>query len=127
VRSWNAKQRKGFTASYPSGHAKKSTPGSKGNPAQSYSYTIANLTQDQATKRAQSLYNDLIKHEMRMSASLPADHVLTLTNVIPVTGTGTAFDQTYFPESITRRLSMHEGYRMDVKARNHSTDVQEAA
>jgi phage protein D len=126
VRSWNAKQRKGFTASYPTG-AKTSKPGTKGVPAQQYSYTIANLTQDQATKRAQSLYNDLIKHEMRISASVPADSVLSLTSVIPVTGTGTAFDQTYYPESITRRMSMHEGYRMEVKGRNKSADTQDAS
>lgn len=126
VRSWNAKQRKGFTSSYPTGHVHGIKPGKATTPSQNYSYIIPNLTQDQATKRAQAIYNDLIKHEMRLSASLPGDNDLTILNVIPVTGTGTAFDQTYYLESITRRMDMHSGYRMDVRARNHSTDVQPA-
>lgn len=127
VRSWNAKQRKGFTATYPSNHAKGIRPGTATQPAQSYVYAIPNLTQDQATKRAQALYNDLIKHEMRLNAELPGDNDLSILHVIPVTGTQTAFDQTYFPEAITRRMGFDAGYTMTVRARNHSTDVQEAA
>lgn len=123
VRSWNAKQRKGFTASYPVGHVHGIKPGKATSPAQNYSYIIPNLTQDQATKRAQSIYNDIIKHEMRLNAELPADNDLSILNVIPVSGTGTAFDQTYYPESITRRMSINAGYSMDVRARNHSNDV----
>jgi phage protein D len=126
VRSWNVKQRKGFTASYPRGHAKGIRPGTATQPAQAYSYIIPNLTQDQATKRAQAIYNEIIKNEMRMSASLPGDNVLTPLSVIPVSGTGTVFDQNYFPESITRRMSFGSGYTMDVRCRNHSTDAQPA-
>ena len=127
VRSWNAKQRKGFTATYPANHAKGIRPGTATQPAQPYVFTIPNLTQDQATKRAQALYNDLIKHEMRLNAELPGDNDLSILHVIPVTGTQTAFDQTYFPEAITRRMGFDAGYTMTVRARNHSTDVQEAA
>lgn len=126
VRSWNSKQGKGFSASYPKSKVHGGAPGSKGQPLQQYSYTIPNLTQDQAVKRAQSIYNDLIKHEMRMSASLPADNLLSITNVLKVLGTGTAFDQTYYPESITRTMAFHAGYEMRIQARNHSTDVQAA-
>lgn len=124
VRSWNAKQRQGFTQSYPAGHSKGIRPGTATTPAQAYSYQIPNLTQDQATKRAQSIYNDLIKNEMRMNATLPGDSVLMRTSVVHVTGTGTVFDQNYFPESITRRMSFGEGYAMDVRCRNHSGAVQ---
>lgn len=127
VRSWNQKQRKGFSATYPQNHAKGIKVGSATSPAQLYSYAIANLTQEQATQRAQAIYNELIRNEMRMSATLPADNVLDVMHVIPVTGTGTAFDQSYFPESITRHMGMDSGYVMDVTARNHSNDVEPAA
>lgn len=123
VRSWNAKQRKGFNATYPQGHAKGIRPGTATQPAQAYSYLIPNLTQDQATKRAQSIYNELIKNEMRMNASLPGDNELSTLHVIPVSGTGTAFDQNYFPESITRRMSFSGGYTMETSCRNHSPGV----
>lgn len=126
VRSWNQKQRKGFTVSYPQGHAKGIKPGDATTPSQLYSYAIANLTQQQATQRAQSIYNELIKNEMRLSASLPADNVLDVRHVIPVTGTGTAFDQTYYPEAITRRMGMDAGYTMDITGRNHSPEVEPA-
>lgn len=127
VRSWNQKQRKGFSATYPTNHAKGIKVGSATSPAQLYSYAIANLTQEQATQRARAIYNELIRNEMRMKATLPADNVLDVTHVIPVTGTGTAFDQTYYPETITRHMGMDSGYVMDVTARNHSNDVEPAA
>lgn len=123
VRSWNAKQRAGFNATYPQGHAKGIRPGTATQPAQAYSYQIPNLTQDQATKRAQAIYNELIKNEMRMSAALPGDNELSTLHVIPVSGTGTAFDQNYFPEAITRRLNFNGGYTMEARCRNHSSAV----
>ncbi len=45
-------------------------------------------------------------------------------HVIPVTSIGTAFDQTYYPESIQLTLSNDEGFRMKVSARNHSDEVK---
>lgn len=126
VHSWNTKQRKGFSATYPTGRVHGAGPGTAGSPAQNYYYPIANLTQDQAIKRAQAIYNELIKHEMRMSAGLPADGILSIAHVIPVTGTGTKFDQVYYPQSIMRRMSKGSGYTMDVTARNHSNDVEPA-
>ena len=124
VRSWNAKQRKGFTASYPTTHGTAIRPGSAKAPAQEYSYVIANLTQDQAQKRAKAIYNEIIQNEMRMSADLPGDNELSSGHVIPVTGTGTPFDQTYFPDSITRSMSFGGGYRMDARARNHAEGTE---
>ncbi|MFD2271423.1 hypothetical protein ACFS07_10485 [Undibacterium arcticum] len=35
-------------------------------------------------------------------------------------GTGTAFDQTYYPESIVREMDLTGGYTMTIKAKNHS-------
>jgi len=43
---------------------------------------------------------------------------------IPVTGTNTVWDQTYFPESIQRRMNFEEGYRMSITAKNHSDEVE---
>jgi len=127
VRTFNQQQRQGFEITYPSAKGGKIKPGSATSPAQNYSYLIPNLTKDQATQRAMAIYNEMIKHEMLLTANLPADSVLDVMHVIPASGTGTAFDQTYYPESINRRLSMDEGYRMSISAKNHSDEVEPAA
>src|SRR5260364_107263 len=71
-----------------------------------------------STKRAQSKYRQIIAHEMRLDARLPADSVLDCATPIEVRGTGTKFNQRYYPESITRSLSAEEGYQMEVQAKN---------
>lgn len=122
VRSWHPGQKGSFSATYPAKHAHGIRPGTATQPSQPYVFTIPNLTQEQATQRAQAIYNDLIKHEMRLRAELPGDNELSISHIIPVTGTGTAFDQHYFPEAITRRMAFDCGYTMSIRARNHSTD-----
>ena len=126
VRSWNQRQAKAFNEFFPSSKGSKIKPGTATAPAQLYSYRIPNLSQAQAIQRAEAIYNELIQNEMRVSIDMPADNVLTKTSVMPLTGTGTAFDQTYYPQSIQRRLSMSEGYRMTIEARNHSEALQPA-
>ncbi|WP_331693480.1 hypothetical protein [Pandoraea sputorum] len=124
VRTWNAKQKKGFTVSYP--NKAKSTQAGKAKPfggVQTYSYTIPGLTQEQALQRAQTIYAELVAHEMKLSIPrMPADSILKVTAVIQVAGTGTAWDQRYFPDSVVRRMSMSDGYAMSVNAKNHAPD-----
>lgn len=124
VRSWNAKQKKGFEASWP--RAPKSTkPGQSGaaDPIK-YHYTIAGLTQDQAQQRAQRYYEQITKHMVTMNADLPADDLLTCSVVVQVRGTDTAWDQDYYPESVKRSMSVAEGYRMTVTAKNISSSIE---
>jgi hypothetical protein len=40
---------------------------------------------------------------------------------VQLIGTNTAWDQFYYPDTVTRRLSVEEGYRMELRAKNHST------
>ncbi len=95
--------------------------------AQTYVFNVPGKTQAELLKIAQSKLAEITKHEMRLEASMPADSLLTTTSVLQVTGTGTVFDQNYYPESITRRMSPGEGYRMDVRAKNHSPESQVSA
>ncbi|WP_353192103.1 hypothetical protein [Pandoraea pnomenusa] len=125
VRTWNAKQKKGFTVSYPS--KAKTTQAGKAKPfggAQIFSYTIPGLTQEQALQRAQKIYDELIAHEMKLVARMPADPLLRVTTMIEVAGTDTDWDQRYFPDSVVRRMSMNmsDGYVMSVNAKNHAPD-----
>jgi phage protein D len=117
VRSWNAKQKKGFTAAWPK-NVKAAKPGQSAAQSQVYRYTIPGLTPDTALKRAQAIYAQIIRHEKHLCASMPADNLLDCTQTIQVRGTATDFDQTYWPESIARSMSINEGYRMTVQAKN---------
>lgn len=125
VHSWNIKQKKGFTASWPKA-AKAVKPGQSGAETQIYRYTIPGLTQDKALQRAQSIYRQIIAHEMRLTGYLPADNVLDCAKTLLVRGTGTAFDQVYYPESVMRSMSLNEGYRMNIRAKNTGPELEAA-
>jgi len=124
IRSWNKKQAHGFVATWPAKvraiQAGKSTVGSG---AQIYSRTIPNLTQEKANQYAQNWYAQLIAHELKFeNLVMPGDNGLDITSIISLSGTGTAFDQQYFPDSIHRSLNFEDGYQMVIAAKNHSPE-----
>lgn len=123
VHSFNHKQKAGFTVTYPQGKAKGIAPGTAKAPAQVYSYIIANLSQQDAQERAAKIYNDIIRHELKMRGDLPGDNILVPNVMVQVTGTETSFDTLYYVESVSRRMSFDGGYRMGVRGKNHSLDT----
>jgi phage protein D len=119
VRSWNAKQKKSFVAYYPS--KGKGTQAGKASPfgnTQTFLIERGGLDQASALALAQKRHKEITQHEMKLHASLPADNILTQTAMVRLTGTGTQFDQDYYVDGITRRMSLEEGYAMDVSAKN---------
>lgn len=125
IRSWNKKHAKGFVVTYPS-KAKTIQAGksSVGSGAQIYSKTVPNLDQQQAVQMAQNWYKQLVAHEMKLDLTMPGDNTLDTVSIIKLSGTKTAFDQTYFPDVITRSMTWDGGYSMNVSAKNHSPDSQ---
>lgn len=123
VHSFNHKQKTGFTVTYPESKAKGIKPGSATAPAQVYSYIIANLTQQSAQQRARQIYDDIIHHELKMTAELPGDNILQPNVMVSVSGTQTPFDTMYYVEAVSRRMSMDGGYTMSVRGKNHSLDT----
>lgn len=124
VRSWNGKNKRAFEASWPKS-AKTTKPGQSGAATPlAYHYTIAGLTQDQATQRAKAIYEQIVQHMVRLSATLPGDMVLDCSMLVEVRGTGTAWDQTYYPDAVRRSLSVDEGFRMSLTAKNISDTVE---
>ena len=118
VRSWNQKQQRAFTVK-----VRRSRKGQKGKrgPAQTYSFVRPNLTQEKALQFANAMAEEITRHERVLEASLPGDNLLTTRTMIRLVGTGTGWDQLYYPDTVTRSLSMRDGYRMEVRAKNHST------
>jgi phage protein D len=119
VKSWNAKQSKGFTAYYPS--RGKGVQAGKASPfgnQQTYSLTRGGLDQAGALALAQRTHAQITQHEMKLWARLPADDVMTRTTMVRLTGTNSKFDQDYFVDTINRSMSVDDGYVMDVSAKN---------
>jgi hypothetical protein len=59
--------------------------------------------------------------ERVINAELAGDDTLTIRTPIQLVGTGTSFDQMYYPDTITRSISF-ESFKMRVRAKNHSTE-----
>lgn len=118
VTSWNAKQKRAFTV--------KATRSKKGNGAgvQKYAYRIANLTPEQAQQKANALLAEISQHEMKVAIEGPADTAMAIDSVIRVKGTGTDFDQIYFPRSIQRTLTQDGGFNWSIEAKNHSPESE---
>jgi hypothetical protein len=110
--------------SYPSNP--KAIQAGKASPfgsVQTYSYMLpAGRTATQVQAFAQARYEQIVAHEMKAHAEMPGDNLLTTKVLLRVQGTGTAFDQDYFPHEIVRSMSASEGYRMTVQAKNSSPD-----
>ncbi len=119
VQSWNQKQQRSFVVTYKVTQANKSQR--SGGKAQVYSFTVPNLTRDKALQLAKAKAEDITRHERVLTASLPGDNLLTTRAMVQLIGTNTAWDQFYYPDTVTRRLSVEEGYRMELRAKNHST------
>lgn len=91
---------------------------------QEYVYSIPDLTADQAQAKANAKLRELSQHEMVLTFDMPADDVLTAQTPIKVIGTGTAFDQEYWPSSIVRSFGIDEGYTMSGTAKNQAPDAE---
>ncbi len=125
VRTWNQIQKKAFTVTATATKSKNAVTRNATIPygqAQVYSYTLPNLTRQAALAKAQAILADISKHEMRLEGNLPADNLLSTRMLVTVQGTGTPFDQVYYPDSVIRSMSRTEGYSMRLAAKNHSPE-----
>jgi phage protein D len=126
VRSWNMKQKKGFTVTVKATHNKNTVLAGAAQPigdAQVFTYRFANLTKQQALEKAQKLLRQISSHEMNLSLSLVGDNILSNQNVIQLQSTNSNFDQFYFPTNITRSIEM-DGFTMTVDAKNHQPNTE---
>lgn len=132
VHSWHRKSAKAVTGTAKASHtasgikSKGSVAIAAGTP-QVYEYIIPNLDKGQADARAQQLLAEISKHELTLEIEGPADNILQRTDVIQVTGTGSALDCIYYPRSITRTMEFEGGYTWRVEAKNHSPETQTVA
>ncbi|WP_124800651.1 hypothetical protein [Paraburkholderia phosphatilytica] len=130
VRSLHDKMKRSFTAIYPGNSIPKQGVGSQaGSEPQVYYFNVPNKTQQQCVQLAQAKYQELVQHEMKCDIALPAagNDGITKNSSIGIRGTGTAFDQTYYPDTLKRSLDIEGGYCLTIGAKNMSPDAQDAS
>lgn len=122
VMSWQVrkKSQKQFTASFPTKGSTSTKPGTARAKSQVYRIIRQGLTPQAAASLAQSMYQQISKHEMKMSCSTGGDNILNSKMMILVEGTNSPFDQLYYCDSIRRSLSWSSGYTMTIHAKNRS-------
>jgi len=117
VQSWNQAQGITVTSTLTRNQTNKSPRPSQ---PQTFTFYPPNLNKEQADKFARGKMEDITKHERVITGKLPADSLLTNRSLVKLTGTGTAWDQSYHVDTVTRRMSFKEGYTMEFRAKNHS-------
>ena len=96
VRSWHARNKKAYQASYP--------PNASSG-AEERSFVRAGLTQQQVTDEAQRRYHEIVRLARRASVPMPGELTLSPRQQLSISGTGLSFDGTYWIESIEREIS----------------------
>lgn len=115
VRSWNSKQKHGFTVFTPNqlstGRVAKGT-------AEEFSFIRPNLTGDQAQQLANKIRDELSKKERLCTFHLPGDLILKPRNMLRLRGTNSSWDQTYYVDVVTRTMSLNGGFTMSCRVKN---------
>jgi phage protein D len=109
VKSWHSRMGTACVQSVSSG---------KGGSPRDYVYIAPNLTPDAALRLANIKLAELAKHERVVVAEMPGELTLKPRMSVAVAGTGTAFDQLYWIDEITRSLDWRHGFTQRIRARN---------
>lgn len=112
VKTWNSRQQNAYVQSASKGGG--STSGS----SQSYVLVRPNLLPDGAAKLAQSWLAMLAQHERVIAVQMPGELTLTPRSIVALEGTGTAFDQAYYIDTLERRLRFDGGFLQHLRAKN---------
>lgn len=118
VKSWNSRLGRGFEQT-----ARASRGNQRGGRVQRYVYIVPDLTLDAALQLAQQRLTELTRHERVVVADMPGDVTLDARDMVRVEGTGSAFDQDYFVDTIERSFNPR-GFRQTVRGRNISPGVE---
>ena len=73
--------------------------------------------QSQLEKKAKSHLNDMIRHELNLTATLPGDLSLDPHMALSLTGTGTIYDTTYQIDEVEFSMGWDDGFEATVHAK----------
>ncbi len=93
---------------------------------QHYVFYQPNLTLAQAQNLANQKLAEISRHERVIRFDCAGELNLTPFGVVRLSGTGTSFDQLYYPDQIVRTMSFSGSFRQHVVAKNHTASEQVA-
>ena len=118
VKSWSSRQKTSIISTV---RTRTVDEGSAVAPKSSiYLYEVPNLNQAQCLAKAQQLALDISRHERYARVIIPSLALMSPQTVIPVSGTGTDYDSTYFPLTITYEVTTERGATTFVEATTSS-------
>ncbi len=107
VRSWNVKKKRAFVGT---------DAGGSGGSMTEFDYSHPQLNQQQCDKIAKKRLREILRQEMNVEATLVGSAALAPPKMLHLSGTQTAFDQTYFIERAQHRIG--KGYTTRVTSKN---------
>ena len=123
VKSWNSRLAKGFTQTARASRGGITAHGLR-EPVQRYSFVVPDLLPNAALQLAQRKLAQLSRHERVVSAEMPGELSLDARMMVAVEGTGSAFDQTYWVDEVSRSIDARHGFHQTVRARNASPGLE---
>jgi hypothetical protein len=113
VKSWQSRQQTTVIETASNNAASSGSP-------QAYVFLVPNLMPATALQLANTKLAELTSHERAVVADMPGELALTPRMPVSVAGTGTAFDQIYWIEEMTRSLHWRRGFVQSLRARASS-------
>ena len=120
VKSWSSRHGRGFTRTSPAG-AKPAREGTK--LGQQYVFTRPNLTEDRAQKLADSLREDITRHERTGSLTIPVELALSPRGMIQIEGVAGGWGGPFYVALIERSFSL-SGATETIQFKNHSPESE---
>jgi phage protein D len=122
VKSWDSKNNKATTTIVRAPGAKN--PNSTNSTTQNYVYVKPGLSKQAAIDFGQAQLAELTKHERIVTVEMPGELAITNRTMVQLAGTGTAFDQVYFVDTVDRSLSFDGGFHQTLRLKNSSPRTQ---
>ena len=126
VRSYHQKTGKRASVEATQSVGQTVTAGGGGKNVTEYVYVRPGLTPAQAQKFADRMLAEISRHEVTMNATLWPDMILTPHVLVRVQGTGSDFDQAYYPDKVERHISVSQGFTMSVSGKNRSPSADQS-
>jgi phage protein D len=116
VRSWNTKKAEAYEGKS-RGNNQANNGSISGGGERKLEYSHPQLDQDQAQNIADKRHREAVRHEMSCNVTMPGKASVQPPMKLNLSGTGTAFDQTYYIDTVAHRVA-GGGYTMAIAAKN---------
>jgi phage protein D len=118
VKSWNSRRKTSIISTVRTRTVDESSVMKVKLPT--YLYEVPNLNQAQCLAKAQQLALEISRHERYARVIIPSLALMSPQTLLPVSGTGTDYDSTYFPLTITYEVTTECGASTFVEATTSS-------